>query len=68
MLRDASLSIELDNHSTKTVTAEGWRHASLQLLPLNPAFEPIENETKVAADIVIIGEHILIIPDAGFAR
>jgi superfamily II DNA or RNA helicase/diadenosine tetraphosphate (Ap4A) HIT family hydrolase/HKD family nuclease/SOS-response transcriptional repressor LexA len=50
------------------VTADGWRHRRIQLLPLNPAFEPIEIEAEVAADIVIVGEHILIIPDAGFAR
>ncbi|MFM7359455.1 MAG: DEAD/DEAH box helicase family protein, partial [Actinomycetota bacterium] len=48
------------------VTADGWRHTSLQLLPVNPAFEPIEIEAEQAADVVIIGEHILIIPDAGF--
>ena len=29
-------------HSEKTVTADGWRHDRIQLLPLNPAFEPIE--------------------------
>lgn len=29
-------------HSEKTVTAEGWQHASVQLLPLNQDFDPIE--------------------------
>lgn len=29
-------------HSEKTVTDEGWRHASVQLLPLNKDYEPIE--------------------------
>ena len=29
-------------HSEKTVTAEGWQHASVQLLPLNQNFDPIE--------------------------
>ena len=47
-------------HSEKSVTADGWRHTSLQLLPLNPAFEPIEIE--VAADIVIVGEFLMITP------
>ena len=49
-------------HSEKTVTADGWRHTSLQLLPLNPAFEPIEIEAEVAADIVIVGEFLTITP------
>ena len=46
----------------KTVTADGWRHTSLQLQPLNPAFEPIEIEAEVAADIVIVGEFLTIAP------
>lgn len=29
-------------HSEKTVTDEGWQHASVQLLPLNQDFDPIE--------------------------
>ena len=29
-------------HSEKTVTDEGWQHASVQLLPLNKDYEPIE--------------------------
>jgi SOS-response transcriptional repressor LexA len=43
-------------HSEKTVTADGWRHDRIQLLPLNPAFEPIEIERESSADLVIIGE------------
>jgi len=49
-------------HSEKTVTADGWRHTSLQLLPVNPAFEPIEIEPEQAADIVIVGEFMTIAP------
>ena len=49
-------------HSEKTVTADGWRHTSLQLLPLNPAFEPIEIEADVAADVVIVGEFAAVVP------
>ena len=49
-------------HSEKTVTADGWRHTSLQLLPLNPAFEPIEIEPEAAADVVIAGEFAVLIP------
>jgi SOS-response transcriptional repressor LexA len=44
------------------VTAEGWRHSRIQLLPLNPAFEPIEIEADVAADVVIVGEFSAIVP------
>ena len=29
-------------HSEKTITDEGWQHASVQLLPLNQDYEPIE--------------------------
>ncbi|MCX7412189.1 MAG: DEAD/DEAH box helicase family protein [Planctomycetia bacterium] len=45
-------------HSEKTVTADGWRHDRIQLLPLNPAFEPIEIEPEEGADLMIVGEHI----------
>ena len=44
------------------VTAEGWRHSRIQLLPLNPAFESIEIEADVAADVVIVGEFSAIVP------
>jgi SOS-response transcriptional repressor LexA len=43
-------------HSDKTGTADGWRHERIQLLPLNPAFEPITLEPEDAGDIVIVGE------------
>ena len=31
-------------HSEKMVTDEGWQHSKVELLPLNPDFEPIELE------------------------
>jgi SOS-response transcriptional repressor LexA len=43
-------------HSEKTVTADGWRHDRIQLLPLNPAFEPITLKPKAADDLTILGE------------
>jgi SOS-response transcriptional repressor LexA len=43
-------------HSEKTVTAEGWRHERIQLLPVNPAFEPIEIEPENTGDLMIVGE------------
>jgi SOS-response transcriptional repressor LexA len=43
-------------HSEKTVTADGWRHDRIQLLPVNPAFEAIEIEPEDAGDLTIVAE------------
>ena len=43
-------------HSEKSVTADGWRHDRIQLLPVNPAFEPIAIEAEDASEAVIVGE------------
>jgi SOS-response transcriptional repressor LexA len=43
-------------HSEKTVTADGWRHDRIQLLPLNPAFEPITLEPAGIEALLIVGE------------
>ena len=45
-------------HSEKTVTADGWRHDRIQLLPVNPAFEAIEIEPEAAGDMMIVGEYL----------
>ncbi len=45
-------------HAEKSITADGWRHDSIQLLPLNPAFEPIGLEPEDAADLMIVGEFV----------
>jgi len=45
-------------HSEKTVTADGWRHSAIQLLPLNPAHEPIALEPEEAADLTIVAEFL----------
>ena len=45
-------------HAEKSVTADGWRHDSIQLLPVNPAFEPIGLEPEDAADLMIVGEFV----------
>jgi superfamily II DNA or RNA helicase/diadenosine tetraphosphate (Ap4A) HIT family hydrolase/SOS-response transcriptional repressor LexA len=45
-------------HSQKTVTADGWRHERIQLLPANPAFEAIEIEPEAAGDVMIVGEYL----------
>ncbi|MEX0641273.1 MAG: hypothetical protein WD468_01155, partial [Pirellulales bacterium] len=41
-------------HSEKTVTADGWRHSSIQLLPVNPAFETIRLEPEDAGGVTVI--------------
>jgi hypothetical protein len=43
-------------HSEKTVTADGSRHDRIQLLPLNPAFEPIEIAPLDGANLVVVAE------------
>jgi SOS-response transcriptional repressor LexA len=43
-------------------TADGWRHSSIQLLPLNPAFEPITLEPEDANALTIVGEFVRVVP------
>jgi SOS-response transcriptional repressor LexA len=45
-------------HSEKTVSADGWRHDRIQLLPMNPVFEPIEIEPADADALTIVGEFV----------
>jgi SOS-response transcriptional repressor LexA len=40
------------------VTAHGWRHDRIQLLPLNPLFEPITLEPSDVSDLTIVGEFV----------
>ncbi len=46
-------------HSEKKVTADGWRHNRIQLVPLNPAFEPITLEPEDVGNLTIVGELLL---------
>jgi SOS-response transcriptional repressor LexA len=48
-------------HSEKTVNADGWRHDRIQLLPLNPAFQPITLEPEDAADLTLVGEFVRLV-------
>jgi superfamily II DNA or RNA helicase/diadenosine tetraphosphate (Ap4A) HIT family hydrolase/HKD family nuclease/SOS-response transcriptional repressor LexA len=48
-------------HSEKTVTADGWRHDRIQLLPVNPAFEAIDIEADYAGDLIAVAEFTRII-------
>ena len=52
-------------HSEKTVTTDGWRHDRIQLLPVNPAFEPITLKPEDAGDLMIVGEYLLPIGSLG---
>jgi len=50
--------------SEKTVAADGWRHTSLQLLPVNPAFRLITLEPEDAWDLTIVGEFVRVASQA----
>jgi len=45
-------------HSEKTITAEGWRHQRIQLVPVNPDFEAIELQPEDEAGLLIVGEYV----------
>lgn len=45
-------------HSEKTVSEDSWVHQRIQLLPLNPEFDPIEVEPQEAEQMVVIGEFV----------
>ncbi|MEI6257844.1 MAG: S24 family peptidase, partial [Planctomycetota bacterium] len=45
-------------HSEKTVSADGWRHERIQLLPVNREFENIEIEPPNSEDLRIVGEYV----------
>ena len=45
-------------HAEKVADAEGWRHGRIQLLPLNPEFQPIELSEENASDLIIVGEYL----------
>lgn len=51
-------------HSEKKLTADGWQHDRIQLLPLNPAFEPITLEPEDAGDLMIVGEFVRVVSRA----
>jgi SOS-response transcriptional repressor LexA len=53
-------------HSEKTVTADGWRHDRIQLLPMNPAFNPIEIAAEQSDAIMIVAEYLEAISERVF--
>ncbi len=50
--------------SEKTVTADAWRHDRIQLLPVNPAFEPITLKPEAAGALMMVGELAACFPSA----
>ena len=44
--------------SSKGATDDGWGHQTIELLPLNPVFSPIEVTADNANDVLVIGEFV----------
>jgi uncharacterized protein len=42
---------------------QGWKHTHIELLPLNPAFKPIEIKESDAEDITVVAEYVSILPN-----
>jgi SOS-response transcriptional repressor LexA len=45
-------------HSAKTVSEDAWQHDRIELLPLNPDYEPILVEAHEAPEMVVVGEWV----------
>ncbi|KAB2641551.1 MAG: HIT domain-containing protein [Verrucomicrobia bacterium] len=45
-------------HSLKSVSEDGWKHESIQLLPLNPDNRPIPIDSREASDMTVIAEFV----------
>ena len=48
-------------HSAKSVTEEGWRHEQIELLPLNPDYDPIIVAPHEGPEMVVVGEWVSLI-------
>ena len=48
-------------HSAKRVTKDGWEHATIELQPLNKAYEIIQVLPEQADDLRVIGEFVCLI-------
>lgn len=48
-------------HSEKVPVDGGWRHEKIELLPINPDYEPITVESHEADEMIIVGEFVSII-------
>jgi SOS-response transcriptional repressor LexA len=45
-------------HSAKTVSEDAWQHDRIELLPLNPDYEPILVEAHEVPEMVVVGEWV----------
>jgi len=51
-------------HSAKTASEEdGWRHDRIELLPLNPDYEPIPVAAHEGPEMVVVGEWVASVAD-----
>lgn len=48
-------------HSAKQVTEDGWEHATIELQPLNKAYEIIQVLPEQSSDLRVIGEFVCLI-------
>ena len=45
-------------HSAKTVSEDAWQHDRIELLPLNPEFDPIPVAPHEGPEMVVVGEWV----------
>ncbi len=45
-------------HSVKSVAEDGWKHEGIELLPLNPEFNPITVEPHEGPEMMVLGEYV----------
>jgi hypothetical protein len=56
-------SYTIKKYQSKKITNKegGWKHASIQLLPINPDFKPIEITAESAEEIKVIAEFVAVL-------
>lgn len=45
-------------HSAKTVSEDAWQHDRIELLPLNPDYDPIPVAAHEGPEMVVVGEWV----------
>jgi SOS-response transcriptional repressor LexA len=45
-------------HSNKTVSADAWHHERIELLPLNPDYDPISVSPHEGPEMMVVGEWV----------
>jgi SOS-response transcriptional repressor LexA len=45
-------------HATKTVSEDAWQHDRIELLPLNPDYQPIPVAPHEGPEMVVVGEWV----------